>query len=210
MRNVDISKKEIVEDENLVKQNNSFFDRFGKFKDAVTDYLIAKKYFPFSLSDSLQSTLQDCLDRCRKIFQMKLVGNDYVIIVTKMSRFCNGIKEEWETAMQNLGSEIVEKLNIMRVVSGNQRDISKLIVELTRIRTWPVTEVICQNYQNKKKEAEDLLSRMHFDEKVESFLNKVSNHQATLADLDDHILEWIKEEGLQGNIQLSIRNANIV
>ena len=47
---------------------------------------------------------------------------------------------------------------------------------------------------------------MEFDDEISEFLKKVKNKEATLLDLSDPIMAWIRKEGLSGNIILSIKN----
>ena len=50
-----------------------------------------------------------------------------------------------------------------------------------------------------------MLVDVHFDAEIEKFLKKVSDKEATLLDLNDTILQWIKEEKLEKSIALSIK-----
>ena len=62
-----------------------------------------------------------------------------------------------------------------------------------------------QTYLVGKQEAEKMLVDVHFDAEIEKFLKKVSDKEATLLDLNDTILQWIKEEKLEKSIALSIK-----
>ena len=54
--------------------------------------------------------------------------------------------------------------------------------------------------------AREILSKMEFDDDVANFLKKVKDKEASLLDLSDTIIAWIRKENLLGNIILSIKN----
>ena len=47
---------------------------------------------------------------------------------------------------------------------------------------------------------------MEFDTEIVDFLRKVKDRSASLLDLTDPIIAWIRKENLSSNIMLSIKN----
>ena len=47
---------------------------------------------------------------------------------------------------------------------------------------------------------------MEFDSEIADFLRKVKDRNASLLDLTDSIIDWIRKENLSSNIMLSIKN----
>ena len=96
-------------------------------------------------------------------------------------------------------------MTVLKTVSRNQRQIQETIAAISLIKTGMLTSEKYQTYLTGKKEAEKMLIDVHFDTEIEKFLKKVADKEATLLDLNDTILKWIKEENLEKNIALSIK-----
>ena len=71
---------------------------------------------------------------------------------------------------------------------------------------WPVDESIIKQYEIANRKANEILSRIGFDDEIANFLKKVKDKEASLLDLTDSIIAWIRKEKLSGNIMLSIKN----
>ena len=52
-------------------------------------------------------------------------------------------------------------------------------------------------------DAETLINGLGLDQQIIAFLQKMNNGKATVMDLDDNILRWLKEESLDKRVKLS-------
>ena len=77
---------------------------------------------------------------------------------------------------------------------------------MNNFSNWPVDETVSIQYKAAKTKANAILSKMQFDDEIAVFLKKAKDKEASLLDLTDTIIEWIRREGLSGNIMLSIKN----
>lgn len=77
---------------------------------------------------------------------------------------------------------------------------------MNNFSNWPVDEAVSFQYETAKEKANELLSKMEFDVEIVNFLKKVKDKEASLLDLTDSIIDWIRREKLSGNILLSIKN----
>ena len=71
---------------------------------------------------------------------------------------------------------------------------------------WQTDKSASNEFDNLMMKAKEILSHMEFDAEIAGFLRKVKDKKASLSDLTDSIIAWIRKENLSSNIMLSIKN----
>lgn len=194
------------ENQNTARKNNTFFDTYNKYLvPTIKSYAICKKYNYVEFTDTVLDDIQKCVDYSKKTFEQKTVINPakYQDSVKKLSE---RIESEWVGQTNNYLSDVKEELGILRLVSNNKQEIQKILNCMNNFSKWPVNEESTAQYEIAKARAEEILSQMEFDDEIARFLKKVKDKDATLLDLTDSIIAWIRREKLSGNIVLSIKN----
>ncbi len=141
----------------------------------------------------------------RKIINYNLVMNptNYQEGVKRLSK---RIQDEWKNQTENFLADIKEELSILKLVSNEKQEIQKILACLNNFSNWPDNENITIQYDIASQKAKEILSRMEFDDEIAQFLKKVKNKEATLLDLSDSIIAWIRKENLSENIILGIKS----
>lgn len=206
MTEVSQNKQKDNEHQNVVRKNNTFFDTYNNFfVPIIKGYAQCKKYDHVCFSEKTIEDLQKSIEYSKKTFDQKIVMNptNYQEGVKKLSA---RIQAEWKTQTEDFLADIKEELGILKLVSNEKQEIQKILICLNNFSNWPVDENITIQYERASQQAKDILSRMEFDDEISAFLKKVKNKEATLLDLSDSIIAWIRKEGLSRNIMLSIKN----
>lgn len=206
MIEVSQNKEKDNEHQNTVRKNNTFFDTYKNYLvPIIKGYVVCKKYNHIEFSDKTMLDLQKYIEYTKKTFEQKTVISPakYQDGVKKLNE---KIRDEWKTQTDVYLAEKKEELGILRLVSNEKQDISKIITCLNNFSNWPDDDRIVEQYEEATKKANEILSRMEFDDDIASFLKKVKCKEASLLDLTDPIITWIRKEGLSGNIMLSIKN----
>jgi len=193
------------ENQNTARKNNTFFDAYNKYLvPTIKSYAVCKKYNHVEFSDTVRDEIKKCIDYSKKTFEQKTVINpaNYQDSVKKLSE---RIESEWVEQTNNYLSNVREELGILRLVSNDKQEIQKILNCMNNFSKWPVNEESTAQYEIAKARAEEILSQMEFDNEIAGFLKKVKDKEATLLDLSDSIITWIRREGLSGNIILSIK-----
>lgn len=194
------------ENQNTARKNNTFFDAYNKYLvPTIKSYVVCKKYNHIEFSDTVLGDIQKCIEYSKKTFEQKTVINPakYQDSAKKLSE---RIESEWVEQTNNYLSDLREELGILRLVSNNKQEIQKLLVCMNNFSKWPVDEESTTQYEIAKARAKEILSQMKFDDEIAGFLKKVKDKEATLLDLTDSIIAWIRREKLSGNIVLGIKN----
>lgn len=204
MDNVNTNRTKIVESSTIVKANNTFFDSLEKLELYLKFYVLALNKFEIEFSESVRNQVKECIELCKYNFERNSVKNAESFR-GKTNAVCTSIQTEWTQYIADKDNGLIERMTVLKTVSRNQRQIQETIAAISLIKTGMLTSEKYQTYLTGKKEAEKMLIDVHFDTEIEKFLKKVADKEATLLDLNDTILKWIKEENLEKNIALSIK-----
>lgn len=176
-----IFSSEIVENSNIVHT----IDGFHGYVEFVPSALLIQ-YLRKVLSDS-----QECI-------RMGLVQEDKIKILqteTKMIREC--LMAEWETFYNGISERRVTMLTTVKEITPNK---DKTRYAITKIKSGAAV-----NFNSTDKvrllaegiaEADMILEGLGLTEEIMQFLDKVSEGRATIGDLTDSVMRWIREENL--------------
>ncbi len=207
MCEVSENKQKDVKNQNIARQNNTFFDAYNEyFVPTIKSYILCKKYDHISFSNNIHDEIKEYVKYSKNIFEKREVNNPikYRDGIKKLSE---KIKNEWTNQTEQFLANIKEELGILKLISNDKKEIQKILISMNNFSKWPLNETIIEEYDLEIRKANEILSRMKFDDdKIVTFLKKVKNKEATLLDLSDTIIEWIQKEDLLGNIMLSIKN----
>lgn len=207
MTEVSQNKQIDIENQNIARRNNTFFDAYDKyFVPTIKSYIVCRNYAHVSFSDNVQAEIKKYVDYSKRTFEQKTVINpaEYQDGLKKLSE---KIESEWVNQTEQFLSDIKEELGILKLVSNDKQEIQKILICMNNFSKWPIDDNTSEQYELAYNKANEILSKMKFnDEEVITFLKKVKDKEATLMDLSDTIIEWIRKENLSGNIMLSIKN----
>lgn len=206
MTEVSQNKQKDNEQQNVVRKNNTFFDTYNNFfVPIIKGYAQCKKYDHICFSEKTIEDLHKYIEYSKKTFDQKIVMNptNYQEGVKKLSA---KIQAEWKSQTDDFLADIKEELSILKLVSNEKQEIQKILICLNNFSNWPDNENITIQYDIASQKAKDILSRMEFDDEIAQFLKKVKNKEATLLDLSDSIIAWIRKENLSENIILGIKS----
>ncbi|MGO5136801.1 hypothetical protein ACTQ31_08720 [Clostridium butyricum] len=191
---------------NIAKKNNTFFDAYiNLFVPCVKSYNVAIQFEEIEFSESTIKEMKYCIKSAKDTFENKIVVNP-AKFNAEVKKLNEKIAGEWNKKTTEIMADISENLSILKLVCNNKREIQNILYCINNFSNWPVTEENLNNYKKARKRADEILETMEFDDEIEEFLKKVKDKEASLLDLTDSIIEWIRREDLSKNIMLSIKN----
>lgn len=206
MAEVSQNRQKDNEYQTVVRRNNTFFDAYTKsFVPILKGYPICKKYNYVIFSDKTENELKKLIEDSIGTFEKKVVTapDKYRERVKKLQA---QIESEWKTQTNTYLAGIKEELGILKLVSNKKQEIQKILGSMNSFSDWPTDEAVAKEFDKAALRAEEILSQMEFDDNIANFLHKVKERNASLLDLTDPIIAWIRKENLSANIMLSIKN----
>jgi hypothetical protein len=205
MSEVQSNKSKVDAGSERAKANNTFFDVYNSFLlPTLTAYTIVKQNTDYTFPQEAVNKLKECLDYVTKTLDSKQVLNVSTFRVNSVYAR-DKISEAWIAHVNEITRGILDDLGVFKLVSDNKLEIVRLSTAIKGNSTWPVTKKQFDDCTLALEVARNLLKTMKFDSEIETFLRKVRDKQATLQDLSDPIIKWIRDNNFEGSIQLSIK-----
>ena len=118
-----------------------------------------------------------------------------------LKRILTTAKKEWTTYYSEYTGGTVSTL---KVISGiDKTKTSECLSSIQAAAGWETERKIYEKMVASMAEADTLISSLDMDQNVISFLQKMNLGQATLADLNSQVSEWIQKESIEKKIRLS-------
>ena len=192
-----------VQKANKVQQdiiNNNYHRIVEKAEILCKAVCCARKQFNFQIE--CLSDLINLLSFLQSAGSRSFVEQEQV---NKATNIYNGlhdkIKKEWSKHYQTLSSSTVNTLKAIRGLDDTR--ISSCINKIEAASMWDASVDTLMTLKDAIVQANQLIQSLNLDQEVITFLGKITSGKATLADLNENVLQWMKEEQLLSKIKLS-------
>lgn len=175
-------------------------------KQMIDEVNLAVENSEFRPSENVVSALKSFLRTCDKIVQIGAANNATTQYISSESKkLYAAIGQEWA---EHYSKTTVNILNLLDTVKGIIPDESRATYAANKIKKAAGWNTAIDNYNFLKRgmdEAEKILEDLGLDEDSDilTFLNLVSEGKATLSNITQEILLWIKSEELSDKIKLT-------
>lgn len=176
-------------------------------KQTIDEVNLAVENSAFRPSANVVSALKSFLVACDKIVQVGAANNATTQYISSESKKIYAvIGQEWTLFYTEYTKNT---LSLLDTIKGILKDEKKAIYAANKIRKASAWNSVVENYNFLKQgmdEAEGLLTELGLDEDspILAFLKLVSEGNATILDLTDDILKWIREENLAGKMYIRL------
>ena len=168
-------------------------------KKTVLEVDLAVKNSDFRPSANVISALKSFLASCYKVIQVGAANEATTqYISTESKKLYAVMGQEWSEYYTKMSSHVISLLDTVKSIL---KDENKAVYAVNKIKKAANWNTSIDNYNYLKQglaEADQILEDLDLDEDSEvlAFLKLVSAGNATILDLTDEILEWIKTENL--------------
>lgn len=174
-------------------------------KQTINEVNLAVENSEFRPSANVVSALKSFLGACDKVVQAGAANNATTQYISSESKKLYAvIGQEWVEFYSKATANI---LSLLYTVKGIIPDENKAIYAANKIKKAATWNTTVDNYNYLKQgiaEADKILEDLDLDEDSEIlvFLKLVSEGKATILNLTDEILEWLKQENIANKIFL--------
>lgn len=194
------TKKQAIADYN-------FKQMILSLKQTIDEVNLAVENSEFRPSANVVSALKSFLGACDKVIQTGAANNATTQYISSESKKLYAvIGQEWTLFYTEYTQNT---LSLLDTIKGILKDEKKAIYAANKIKKASAWNSVFENYNFLKQgmdEAEGLLKELGLDEDspILSFLKLVSEGNATILDLTEDILKWIREENLAGKMHIRL------
>lgn len=113
------------------------------------------------------------------------------------------IDEVWKNGVKEKIMPIINMLDLLKGILQNVDEVNHVINQLKKLLEMNPKVDSFTRLDNWLKRGELIINNLHLNRNIEVFLRKVYSRNATAADLNEEVFEWLKEHDLLRNLKLS-------
>lgn len=180
--------------------------RFKTLTMQIHSLMIALQYtkenMQFQLSESVLSDLENLLTEHKGVIRSGIAEKEAINQAeTEFKNIQQSIKKEWSKQYSTLTNSTISTL---QVISGiDSEHVSKCLDGIAKGSSWTTSLGDFKTMDKSLSEAKTLIDGLELDQQIIAFLQKMNNGKATVMDLDDNVLRWLKAESLDKRVKLS-------
>ena len=116
------------------------------------------------------------------------------------------LKMSWTHYVRNKNQDIIGLLERLQNIVSNPQEIKQLIVELKKFENkWPVNSISLNRYHEHLSSAKKVITDMNASKGVQEFIEKVASNRATLDDLTDEVISWLRKQQLTNKLIIKFK-----
>lgn len=174
----------------------------GQIHQLMAALQFAKDNMGFRLSDEVIDNLEALLSEQKDAVQSGYADKDAVSKVeTDLKAIQTSIKKEWTKKYVALTSSTIGTLKVIAGIDTEK--VSACLGGIAKGEAWNANINDLQTMKNNLEDAESLISGLGLDSEIIAFLQKMNSGKATVVDLDDKVLNWLRTESLDKKVKLS-------
>ena len=183
------------------KIDQKFSDVIKRVSALVAHIVGATKKTSFRCSDELNSKLKELLQDSKDMTKTGAVRGDQVFVIKKtLDEINNEASLQWDEYYAGETKSIEELLGLARNIAGS--DVGSLLMDIRSGKDWKSNDTSFEKMMIGISNAKNLITKLDLQDNIVQFLKKMMNQEATLADLDEDVMEWISREGIKSKIKI--------
>ena len=161
---------------------------------------IGKVVWSSSDIDALEAAVDTCGS---KTYAVSLDSSD-VAALKNATELCRSKADAvWKEKASALADSIYGSLNTLCALLPGGQEIDNLLTTIYLGKEkLPAYSHEVASFSERLKRAQSLVDGLHLDPQAESFIKKVKTQTATIEDLDEHIMAWIRANRLSDKLKI--------
>ncbi len=182
--------------------------KYGDLTEQIHQLILAlqhtktKMKMPFQLSDVVLNDINTLLLDHKRAVESGCADKDIISKVdTDLKSILLNVKKEWSKQYANMTDNTI---SVLKVIAGiDTEKVSKCLEGIGKGKNWTASINEFRVMNRSLEDANELISSLGLDPQIILFLQKMNNGKATVVDLDDKIMSWLKTEELDKKVRLS-------
>lgn len=152
-------------------------------------------------TDILSGTLE-LLDSLEKVIESGLANQEEVSKAENAYKTLQAnMKKEWSKQYANITGATINTLEAIKGIDSES--VSACIQRISVAENWEVGVGRLQTMKRGMENANELIQKLGLDDDIILFLQNTNAGKATLMDINNKVLAWIKEERLENRLRIS-------
>lgn len=176
----------------ILSQTNAFV--------ATIDYLYSD--VSVEKSSEILTATGSLLTNLEKVTESGLANQDEVTKAeTEYKTLQLSMKKEWAKQYSSITSSTISTLEAIRSIDSE--NVSSCLQKIQSAENWDIGVDRYKTMVKGKENADLLIQKLGLDDEIINFLQNANSNKATLNDLNDKVLAWLRSEKLESKIRIS-------
>lgn len=181
-------------------------ERFNTLAVQFYQFVCALKYAYEDLGIPKNTEiLNNSLEGVRRLDSCLVKGNvtaeDINPIYTRFTQLNAQMKSDWKAGYKSVAEDTVSTLYAIQGIEPDK--VSACLDKIKAAQEWSASINVLNKLSEGLKEAIEIIHRLEVDDEIIVFLQKSNSGKATLEDLSDKVLNWLRREGIERKIKIS-------
>ena len=180
--------------------------RFSVLTNQIHSLMLALQYtkeeMQFQLNDQILIELESLLQESKGIVESGFAEKDPIAQMENAHKTVQqNIKKDWSKHYSSMTNSTKSTL---QVISGiDTEKVAKCLEGIAKGASWTTSIENFKAMNRSLAEAKDLIDGLGLDQQIIVFWQKMYNGKATVTDLDENVLRWLRDESLDKRVKLS-------
>jgi hypothetical protein len=153
-------------------------------------------------NDEILTSMSELLGSLEKVVESGLASQDLVFNAENSFKIIQGnMKKEWLKQYVDMTGATVSTLEAIRGIDSEK--VGSCLQKIQQADSWDLDVKRYRTMSSGLDDAEQLIVSLGLDDEIITFLQNTNSGKATLRDLNDKVLAWIRDENLEGKIRIS-------
>lgn len=155
------------------------------------------------MDEAARGDLLACINDCGSgVSEMRLTPEAVRLLKSKGDVFAAQVKLVWRDAAQKYSGGAKGYLSMIGGLSNDPNRARGLADHITKTAAGDPSIKAIRDLVSDVNEAQRMVDGFSLSPEIERFLKKVSSQQATVADLDPGVLNWLRDKKLLGKLRV--------
>jgi predicted S18 family serine protease len=152
------------------------------------------------------SSIENTLDSLINSFEKEPSIRKIQELVRNTAEKENQLKTKWFDFAKHDSEEAQQILDSIKGVLQDKTEIQFIRQSLQSLSNkWPLTKQNVEQFINQYQNALNKLTELNVRPSIQQFLEKVSSNRATLGDVTDEVMEWLKEHQFSDKLYITFK-----
>ena len=200
----DLQKKTAIKNNKAMQDNTDakyrlLLTQVNHFVDVI-EYLYTDLSMP--KNDGILTSISDLMNTLEQIVSSGLASQDGVANADNAFKTLQlSMKKEWSKKYTDLTGATVSTLEAIRGIDPD--NVGSCLQKIQSAKDWDLDVKRYQTMHTGLDDADYLIIGLGLDDEIITFLQNTNYGRATLQDLNDKVLDWIRTEQLESKIRIS-------
>ncbi|GAA0179045.1 hypothetical protein SH2C18_19940 [Clostridium sediminicola] len=215
LKQLDILESAVRNEELKLKNDNEFSNIVNDFSLSMTKLSFASNELEFTVTGKMLKNLDEVTERLENVISAGVVNEEELVVAKRnvTRKITPGLAKEWKAFHEGRTSGVYGKLTTIGSLISDKEKISSIRTNITNGSEW--TDLLVKDngintrlqlLKNGISEVEEIEESLDLSDEVKEFVISVTQGKAKVTDISDTIIEWIKNENLEGRFVIKFRN----